>query len=155
MTETLLYQSRVKSSAGNYGFSTFKVGDGIVIQLENLSDRYGGLCLRWQYLDNATGEITAINGNKAFVLLDESSYTVEIELCLLTQISSQDSEFLASPPENWESQQTYAASGTNSVKESCEKTSQVSPSVETSLISTFQTITEPSHLLPEDTMSAL
>ncbi len=81
----------VKSSGGKYEVGSLQVGSHIQIQPENLSPRR-------QYLANATGEITAIKGNKAFVLLDEpsnksyKSQTIKIDLCSLKLISAQEWE---------------------------------------------------------------
>ena len=72
------------------GVACFSVGDRITIQPDNLSPRR-------QYLAHATGEITAIKGNKASVLLDEpsnksyKSQTIKIDLCSLKLISAQGS----------------------------------------------------------------
>jgi hypothetical protein len=98
MNQTLVYPARVtlkvKSSTGNYqvgslqvGIACLCVGDRIQIQSDNLSARR-------QYLANATGEIKAIKGNKASVLLDGSNKrrTIQIDLCSLIWISSQESE---------------------------------------------------------------
>jgi hypothetical protein len=62
----------------------YTVGSRIAIQPQNLSPRR-------QYLANATGEITAIKGNKASVLLDGSNKrrTIKIDLCSLRLISAQ------------------------------------------------------------------
>lgn len=93
----------VKSPGGSYktgspddspvfkvGVACFSVGDRVVIQPHNLSPRR-------QYLANVTGEITAIKGNKASVLLDEPANqaykrrTVKVDLCSLKLICAVES----------------------------------------------------------------
>ncbi|MFK0730619.1 MAG: hypothetical protein ACIWVG_05520, partial [Gloeotrichia echinulata HAB0833] len=97
MKKTLIYiysslnnEPLVKNSGGNYQVKYLQVGDRIQIQPQNLSKSR-------QYLAHATGEITAIKGNKASVLLDEPAknykrHTVKIDLCSLILICSRESE---------------------------------------------------------------
>jgi hypothetical protein len=69
------------------GKAGFYVGSRVAIQPENLSKSR-------QYLANATGEIIAIKGNKASVLLDKPNKrrTVKIDLCSLRLTSAQEWE---------------------------------------------------------------
>jgi DNA N-6-adenine-methyltransferase (Dam)/ASCH domain len=152
MTETLISPRRplVKSSGGNFEVRKFQVGDRVALppravrvttQPTNLNAH--------QHLPGVTGTIQELVGEKALVIIDTpfdeggEPNSVWIELCSLTRISLPDSESLVSLPPKLESQPTYAASGTNSVKKPCKKTSPVSSSVETSPISTQQPTTEP------------
>lgn len=120
----------VKSSGGNYqtrNDSPLKVGDRVVIQPENLSQRR-------QYLAHAIGEIKSITGTKASVLLDEPAnqaykpHTVKVDLCSLIWISSRESEdFQKQQKQLEELGQLNLLNSIQMLKESCDRASLVSP----------------------------
>jgi hypothetical protein len=134
MIETLISstQKRANSSKGKYEVGTFAVGDRIQIQPQNLSSHR-------QYLAYATGEIKAIKGSKASVLLDEpsnksyKSQTIKVDLCSLRLISAQEWEQDSRQQESLQEDSNCKDSAklTNSAANDCAIASQVSPSTPT------------------------
>jgi hypothetical protein len=125
----------VKSSLGKYQVGSLQVGDRVVIQPQNLSQRR-------QYLAHATGEIKSITATKASVLLDEPAnkaykpHTVKVDLCSLIWICSRESEdFRLQQKQLEELGQLNLLNSIQMPNESCDRTSQESPS--TAISKTF------------------